>query len=106
MTTEYPEILTLQQAAGLLQISERTLHRIVKKGEIPGTQVGGQWRFDRDQLKAMVRGEWRPPRTELSGQALLEKESLRLGVELPETLHDLQQSAVRRLAAQAEAEED
>jgi len=42
----------------------------------------------------------------LSGQALLEKESLRLGVELPETLHDLQQSAVRRLAAQAEAEED
>lgn len=106
MSAEYPTILTLQQAAEMLQISERTLQRIVKKGDVPGTQIGGQWRFDRDQLRALVRGDWTPPREHLSGRDLIEKESLRLGVEIPETLHDLQRSAVRRLEKQAESEED
>ena len=97
METKYPEILTLQQAAELLQISERTLQRIVKKGEVPGVQVGGQWRFCRDQLKELVRGEWTAPLNKESGQSLVEKESLKLGVEIPEALHDLQQAAVQRL---------
>ena len=35
MSREYPEILTLQQAAELLQISERTIQRMLKKGKFP-----------------------------------------------------------------------
>jgi len=97
MTEHYSEILTLKQAADFLQISERTLQRIVKIGEVPGTQVGGQWRFDREQLRGMVRGEWLPPHEEPTGRQLVETESLHLGVEIPETLHDLQQAAVERL---------
>ncbi len=83
MVSDYPEILTLQQAASLLQISERTIQRMVKKGEIPGVQVGGQWRFDRDQLKALVRGEWTPC---LNGQQmdLVEKETMTFGIDRPE----------------------
>lgn len=97
MSESYPEILTLKQAADLLQISERTLQRIVKIGEVPGTQVGGQWRFERAQLREMVRGEWHPPHDEPHGRQLVETESLNLGVEIPEALHDLQQAAVERL---------
>ncbi len=97
MSDSCPEILTLKQAADLLQISERTLQRIVKAGEVPGAQVGGQWRFDRDQLREMVRGEWRPPQEGESGKDLVESESLHLGVEIPETLHELQQAAAQRL---------
>lgn len=97
MKNQYPDILTLQQAAELLQISERTLQRIVKKKEVPGVQVGGQWRFSHQQLMELVRGEWTPPREEDSGPSLVEKESLKLGVEIPETLHDLQQAAAQRL---------
>ena len=97
MTRECPEILTLQQAAEMLQISERTLQRIVKKGEVPGVQVGGQWRFDRELLRDMVRGLWAPPREKESGRSLVEAESQRLGVEIPEVLHDLQVAAALRL---------
>lgn len=106
MKREYPEILTLIQAAELLQVSERTLQRIVKKGEVPGIQVGGQWRFDREQLHELVRGEWQPPRAGESSRELVEKESLRLGVEIPETLHDLQQAAAERLHDAAETADE
>lgn len=97
MTREYPEILTLQQAAELLQISERTIQRMLKKGEIPGTQIGGQWRFDRDQLRALVRGEWKPEPDQV---ALAERESMFWGVDIPQAFLDIQQEARKRLLDQ------
>jgi excisionase family DNA binding protein len=102
MFTEYPEILTLQQAADMLQISERTIQRMLKKGEIPGTQIGGQWRFDREQLRALVRGEWKsePDQVEMA-----ERESLALGVEIPQAFLDLQQAARQRLKEKEEEDD-
>ncbi len=94
MSGNYPEILTLQQAADLLQISERTIQRMLKKGEVPGTQIGGQWRFDRDQLRALVRGEWK---LEPDQVALAERESLFWGVEIPQAFLDIQQEARKRM---------
>lgn len=105
MNSNYPEILNMKQAAEYLQISDRTLQRIVKSGEVPGVQVGGQWRFDRAQLQEMVRGEWCPPQEEESGRTMVEKESLRLGVEIPEALHDMQQAAAKRLSKQGGTDE-
>jgi len=98
MSDSCPEIMTLLEAAEMLQVSERTLQRLVSNGEVPGVQVGGQWRFDRDQLKEMVRGEWRPTEKEESGRQLVEAESLRLGVEIPEMFHDLLEAARDRQA--------
>lgn len=102
MSTIYPEILTLQQAAEMLQISERTIQRMLKKGEIPGTQIGGQWRFDREQLRALVRGEWNsePDQVEMA-----ERESLALGVEIPQAFLDLQQAARKRLKTKKEEDD-
>jgi len=99
MPSDYPEILTLQQAAEMLQISERTIQRMLKKGELPGTQIGGQWRFDRDQLRALVRGEWK---SEPDQVALAERESLYWGVDIPQAFLDLQQAARKRLHNQGE----
>jgi len=95
--SEYPEILTLAQAAALLQVSERTIHRMVKRGEMPGMRIGGQWRFDREQIKALVRGEWRPAEEPLTQEELVERETLRLGVDRPETLQEMQRAARKRL---------
>ena len=94
MSSTCPEILTLRQAAEMLQISERTIQRMLKKGEIPGSQVGGQWRFDREQLRDMVRGEWKP---ELDQVEMAERESLIWGVDIPQAFLDLQQVARQRL---------
>ena len=99
MSSAYPEILTLQQAAEMLQISERTIQRMLKAGEIPGSQVGGQWRFDREQLRDMVRGEWKPEPDQVE---MAERESLVLGVEIPQAFLDLQQAAKKRLKDQEE----
>ncbi len=97
MQSDYPEILTLQQAAELLQVSERTIQRMVKRGEMPGSQIGGQWRFDREQVKALVRSEWRPEDKPTPQKDLVEAETMRLGVDQPETLLDLQRAAKKRL---------
>ncbi len=102
MSTEYPEILTLQQTAEYLQISERTVHRMVKRGELPGVQVGGQWRFDRETLRAMVRGDWTPPPEPKTQRELVEEETRRLGVDRPETLLEMQRVAKRRLEGRDE----
>lgn len=98
----YPEILTMEQAAAYLQVSTRTLQRMVTAGRVPGRQVGSQWRFERDQLREWVRGEEPSPAEKeqaaqtLSQRELVTKESLRLGVDVPETLLDMQQSYAER----------
>lgn len=98
--SEYPDILTLEQATAFLQVSTRTLQRLVRDGQMPGRQVGSQWRFDREQLRQWVRGE-RAEETIAAQIALIEKEAARFGLDLPETLVDLQQQAVRRRAESA-----
>lgn len=98
---DLPEILTLEQAARFLQVSTRTIQRMVKDGRLPGRQVGSQWRFDREQLRAWVRGEHDPEQAAATQRDLIEKERARLGVDMPETLIDMQQEAVRRHAARS-----
>jgi excisionase family DNA binding protein len=102
----YPDILTLAQAASYLQVSERTILRMLKAGEMPGRQVGSQWRFDREQLRAWIRGHDPLPARPLTQRELIEQERARLGVDLPEMLIDLQQSARRREAARAGDDRD
>jgi excisionase family DNA binding protein len=103
---ELPEIMTIEQAADMLQVSARTIHRMVRKGQMPGRQVGSQWRFDRDQLRQWVRGEWKPTekRRSLIQRELIEQEARRLGVDLPETLVDQQQAVARRHSESGEKE--
>ncbi|MFL5496782.1 MAG: PTS sugar transporter subunit IIA [Gemmatimonadales bacterium] len=44
-TWPLPDLITLKQVADRLQLSERTLYRLLQRGELPGRKVGGQWRF-------------------------------------------------------------
>jgi len=102
---DLPEIMTMEQAAGLLQVSTRTIQRMVKAGQIPGRQVGSQWRFDREQLRAWVRCELEVPAAREDQLDLIERERARLGVDLPETLVELQQALVKRHAAECGEEQ-
>ena len=42
--------LTLQEAAELLQVSKRTLHRMAQRNELPAFKVGRQWRIQESEL--------------------------------------------------------
>jgi len=100
---EYPVILTLEQAAEMLQLSTRTIQRLVNKGRMPGRRIGGQWRFDRDQLREWVRGaDMEAPAEKLTQAELIEREAKRIGADLPQTLIDLQQAAMRRRSGDSE----
>ena len=39
------KLLTLSQAASILKVSQKTLHRMIQKGPIPAFKIGNQWRI-------------------------------------------------------------
>jgi len=47
-------LLTLSEAAELLQVSTRTLQRMIRQKELPAFKVGGQWRLREAQLRDWV----------------------------------------------------
>ena len=46
-------IMDIAEAAEYLHIKTWTLYRHVKTGKIPGTKIGGQWRFKKEVLDEM-----------------------------------------------------
>jgi excisionase family DNA binding protein len=43
-------ILTVKQLAAYLNMASVTIYRLAARGELPGTKVGGQWRFHRQAI--------------------------------------------------------
>ena len=54
------EILTLKEAAALLQVSTRELREAATKGQIPGRRLARQWRFSRYALHIWLTGSALP----------------------------------------------
>ncbi|HEV8340895.1 MAG TPA: helix-turn-helix domain-containing protein [Candidatus Binatia bacterium] len=48
------KLLTLSEAASILQLSKRTLLRMIQQGEVPAFKVGGQWRIRESQFRKWV----------------------------------------------------
>jgi excisionase family DNA binding protein len=52
-------LLTLRDVAHLLNVSERTVFRLIEQGEITGIQIGGEgkgrrWRFEPAMIDAYL----------------------------------------------------
>jgi excisionase family DNA binding protein len=47
-------LLTLAEAAALLQVSTRTLQRMIRSSKLPAFKVGGQWRVRESQLREWI----------------------------------------------------
>ncbi len=56
-TQDELRLLTLEAAAGILQVSKRTLLRMIQKREVPAFKVGGQWRIRESQFRKWVEGK-------------------------------------------------
>ena len=50
-------LLTLAEAATILKISKRTLHRMIQHRQIPAFKVGGQWRILESRFEEWVEEE-------------------------------------------------
>ena len=51
------KLLTLAEAASILKISKRTLHRMIQHKQIPAFKVGGQWRILESRFQEWVQEE-------------------------------------------------
>lgn len=49
-------LLTLQETAELLQVSQRTVNRMIQDKKLPAFKVGGQWRVRESQLTKWLEG--------------------------------------------------
>ena len=47
-------IMTLDEVAKYLRVSERTVYEWASKGELPGGKLGTSWRFKRDDIEKWV----------------------------------------------------
>jgi excisionase family DNA binding protein len=50
------QLLTTRQAAELLQVSKRTVARLISRKELPALKVGGQWRVRSSQIAKWIEG--------------------------------------------------
>jgi excisionase family DNA binding protein len=49
------ELLTIDETAALLKLSDRTVYEMLRNGRLPGAaKLAGKWRVDRDKLLAWV----------------------------------------------------
>lgn len=39
--------MTMEEIAEYLKVSKETIYKMAQKGQIPGSKVGNQWRFNR-----------------------------------------------------------
>lgn len=53
---EVDEVLTLEELATYLKVSETTAYALVRGGELPGRKVGREWRFLKTSIVEWLRG--------------------------------------------------
>ena len=48
------EIMTIEEVAAYLRVSERTVYDWAQKGDLPGGKLGTTWRFKREDVEHWV----------------------------------------------------
>ncbi len=56
---EWPEAMTLEEAAGFLRIEPGELESLALRDRVPARRIGAQWRFSRSALTAWLAGDWK-----------------------------------------------
>ena len=54
MQTEAEPALTVRDVATFLNVDEKTIYRLVTKGDLPGFKVLGSWRFQKPDLESWI----------------------------------------------------
>jgi excisionase family DNA binding protein len=49
--------MTIKELSEYLKLNEKTAYRLASEGKIPGFKVGGSWRFRRDEIEKLTKGQ-------------------------------------------------
>lgn len=52
----YLSLMTLQEVADYLQVSDRSVRRFVAQGKLIGMKIGSQWRFHKKEVDRIAFG--------------------------------------------------
>ncbi len=63
------KIMTIDEVSGYLKTSKYTIYRLIKDKAIPASRVGGQWRFQKEQID-----QWFTSQCVTKSDALLKQE--------------------------------
>ena len=50
-------MLTIKEAAEMLDLSTRTINRYIKEGKLKAFKVGNKWRFIPEDIQRFIKGE-------------------------------------------------
>lgn len=51
----YESLITISESAALLRVSEKTVRRWIKAGDLPAAKLGAQWRIRSRDLQDFIR---------------------------------------------------
>jgi excisionase family DNA binding protein len=68
MQADFEPALRVREVAAFLSVDEKTIYRLVTKGDIPGFKVLGSWRFQRHDLEQWIQGRKDAARVSLKSQ--------------------------------------
>jgi excisionase family DNA binding protein len=51
------DIMTAKELENYLKVSKSTIYKLASTGEIPGFKIGDSWRFEKDDILKLIRGE-------------------------------------------------
>jgi len=51
------QAMTVRDVAGYLNVDEKTVYRLAKRGELPGFKVAGAWRFKRVDIEDWIENQ-------------------------------------------------
>ena len=49
------DILTIKELSAYLKISDKTIYRLLDKGDIPAFKVGNVWRFEKREIDRWIK---------------------------------------------------
>lgn len=54
MAASSDQAMTVHDVADYLNVDEKTVYRLAKRGDLPGFKVAGAWRFKRSDLDSWI----------------------------------------------------
>lgn len=64
-----PEVMTIDDLAGYLQVSKSSLYKLAQEGRVPGQKVGRHWRFSRISIDRWLQTDHGQAQTDTSHDA-------------------------------------
>lgn len=93
------DILTIEEVADYLRVSERTVYDWAQKGQIPGGKLGTAWRFKRSEIEQWVDRRLRAGSASTASSAAFSLQSILTSDRVLFLEESSKEPALRRLAS-------